>query len=68
MNIIVNGEVKTVPQGSTVQVIVEMVCGAPVPTGVAVALNSMVIPRRNWPDTQIETDDSIEILWASSGG
>ena len=68
MNVFVNGEVKTVHIDCTVLEIVETVCGSPVPTGVAVALNSMVVSRRQWSSTSIEKDDSIEILWASSGG
>ena len=68
MSILVNGEVKTILENSTVLTIVETICGIPVPTGVAVALNSMVVPRRKWAETQLEEDDSIEILWASSGG
>jgi len=68
MSILVNGEVKTILESSTVLTIVETICGSPVPTGVAVALNSMVVPRRKWAETLLEEDDSIEILWASSGG
>ena len=68
MNVFVNGEVRTVQNDCTVLEIVEIICGSPVPTGVAVALNSMVVPRRQWSETSIEEDDSIEILWASSGG
>ena len=68
MNVFVNGEVRTVQIDCTVLEIVEIICGSPVPTGVAVALNSMVVPRRQWGETSIEEDDSLEILWASSGG
>ena len=68
MNIFVNGEGRTVHIACTVLEVVEIICGSPVPTGVAVALNSMVVPRRKWGATSIEEDDSIEILWASSGG
>ena len=68
MNIFVNGEGRTVHIDCTVLEVVEIICGSPVPTGVAVALNSMVVPRRQWGATSIEEDDSIEILWASSGG
>lgn len=68
MNVFVNGEIRTVHTGCTVLEVIEIICGSPVPTGVAVALNSMVVPRRQWSATSIEDDDSIEILWASSGG
>lgn len=68
MNVYVNGEARTVHIGCTVLEVVELICGSPVPTGVAVALNSMVVPRRQWSGTSMEDDDSLEILWASSGG
>ena len=68
MNVFVNGQVQTVNVDSSVMDIVEKVCGSPVPTGVAVALNSRVVPRRQWASTTLEGDDSLEILWASSGG
>ena len=68
MKVFVNGKVQTVTTDSSVLNIVEIVCGSPVPTGVAVALNSMVVPRLQWGSTTLEADDSLEILWASSGG
>ena len=68
MNVFVNGKVQAVSIDSSVLDIVEKVCGSPVPNGVAVALNSMVVPRRQWSSTTVENSDSLEILWASSGG
>ena len=68
MNVFVNGKVQAVSVDSSVLDIVEKVCGSPVPNGVAVALNSMVVPRSQWSSTTVEDDDSLEILWASSGG
>ena len=68
MNVFVNGKVQAISIDSSELDIVEKVCGSPVPSGVAVALNSMVIPRRQWGSTTVEDDDSLEILWASSGG
>ena len=68
MNVFVNGKVQAISIDSSVLDIVEKVCGSPVPHGVAVALNSMVVPRSQWSSTTVENDDSLEILWASSGG
>ena len=56
MNVFVNGKVQVVDVDSSVLDIVEKVCGSPVPTGVAVALNSMVVPRRQWGSTTLEND------------
>ena len=36
--------------------------------GVAVALNGSVVPRSEWPSTQLEPGDNIEIVRARQGG
>jgi sulfur carrier protein len=68
MNIFVNGQSQTLTTKTTVLAIVQQLCGNPIPAGVAVALNSAVVPRSQWEHTILEEDDSVEILWASSGG
>ena len=36
--------------------------------GIAVALNGAVVPRANWPQTQLRAGDTIEIVRARQGG
>lgn len=36
--------------------------------GVAVAVNGKVVPRANWTQTEIQANDSIEIIAAIGGG
>ncbi len=36
--------------------------------GVAVALNGSVVPRSEWPSTQLKPGDNIEIVRARQGG
>ena len=36
--------------------------------GIAVALNGAVVPRAAWPQTQLKSGDSIEIVRARQGG
>ncbi len=36
--------------------------------GIAVALNSAVVPRRVWAETALNTGDEIEIITARQGG
>lgn len=36
--------------------------------GMAVALNRRVVPRRDWPTTQIAAGDELEIVTPLSGG
>ncbi|MGQ3673805.1 sulfur carrier protein ThiS [Xanthobacter sp. TB0136] len=36
--------------------------------GIAVALNSAVVPRRTWRETRLKNGDEIEIITARQGG
>ncbi|MCY4781403.1 sulfur carrier protein ThiS [Sphingobacterium sp. UT-1RO-CII-1] len=36
--------------------------------GIAVALNNLVIPRQQWPDTTVENQAHILIIQATQGG
>jgi sulfur carrier protein len=36
--------------------------------GIAVALNGAVVPRAAWPQTELKSGDSIEIVRARQGG
>jgi sulfur carrier protein len=36
--------------------------------GIAVALNGAVVPRADWPTTQLNSGDSVEIVRARQGG
>jgi sulfur carrier protein len=36
--------------------------------GIAVALNGQVVPRADWPATQLRPGDSVEIVRARQGG
>ncbi|MBX9776730.1 MAG: sulfur carrier protein ThiS [Xanthobacteraceae bacterium] len=36
--------------------------------GIAVALNGAVVPRAEWPTTQLHPGDSVEIVRARQGG
>ena len=68
MTIHLNGQTQDIPSNSTIHDVVVHCCGEPVPQGVAVALNQMVIPRQEWAATAVSDGDEIEVLWASSGG
>lgn len=68
MTILLNGQEQTFAPNSTVEDVVTFCCGAPIPQGVAVALNHMVIPRQQWTSVAVSDGDEVEVLWASSGG
>ena len=68
MKISINGELREIADGSTLYEVLCDLSSDPPPQGIAVALNSEVIPRKQWPSTILSVSDTLEILWASSGG
>ena len=63
---LVNGERRELPQHSTLDAVVRTLTERP--TGVAAALNGDVVPRHEWPATQIADGDEVEVLTAVQGG
>jgi sulfur carrier protein len=62
----VNGKTRLVEEKTTVQQLVELIgCGE---RGVAVAVNSAVVPKSLWVDTALAAGDRVEVLSAAQGG
>ena len=73
MNVTVNGERRELPTGATLASVVELLAGdnavpAAAPRGVAVALDSEVVPRGAWPTTRLSEGARVEVLAAIQGG
>jgi sulfur carrier protein len=66
MKVIVNGERQEHPDDVTLAEVVAALTIAP--SGVAVAVNGVVVPRSAWGDTTMADDDSVEVLTAVQGG
>lgn len=66
MNIRINGEERTTPDGTTLDALVATLTTAP--SGVAVAVNETVVPRGDWADTHLDDGDRVEVLTAVQGG
>ena len=62
----VNGEPTDLPPGITVAALLAG-RGAP-DSGVAVAIDGEVIPRKQWPSTVLAADAAVEIVMAVQGG
>ncbi|MEL7207048.1 MAG: sulfur carrier protein ThiS [Actinomycetota bacterium] len=62
----VNGEERSVDDGTTVAQLLEVLGAGP--RGIAVARNEDVVPRSRWSDAVIEPGDRVEILDAAQGG
>lgn len=71
MKIELNGEVRDVAEGVTVDEVIGMVAGGRIPPdrgGVAVALDGEVIPRSAWASTTPDPGAEIEVVAAIQGG
>ncbi|WP_017591121.1 sulfur carrier protein ThiS [Nocardiopsis potens] len=66
MDVIVNGERRTVAPGSTVGDVVRSLTGAR--SGVAAAVNDEVVPKGGWDDTPVAENDRVDVLTAVQGG
>lgn len=62
----VNDAPQTVAAGTTVAALVESLGYGP--RGVAVAVNTEVVPRSTWAGAEVRTGDRVEVLTAVQGG
>ncbi len=66
MELVVNGECRSLEDRATIEALVEtLACGR---RGVAVAVNSEIVPRSAWTATHLTAGDTVEILHAVQGG
>ncbi|MGW1894792.1 sulfur carrier protein ThiS [Streptomyces sp. NPDC002004] len=66
VSVSVNGAVRAVAPGTTLDTVVSTLTAAP--SGVAAALNETVVPRTQWPTTTLREGDRVEVLTAVQGG
>ncbi len=67
MDILINNQKHTVTENTTLQTIVNTQLGEK-QKGVAVAVNDNVIPKLNWENHIIKSNDHILIIKATQGG
>ena len=66
MNVVVNGEPRSMPAPVTVGSVVDGLGRGR--KGVAVAVNEEVVPRSRWDATALRDGDRLEVLTAAQGG
>lgn len=66
LNVSINGEVRQLATGTTLDALVAELTAAP--SGVAAALNEIVVPRSQWTGTPLGDGDRVEVLTAVQGG
>ncbi len=66
IEIVLNGQSRELEEPASVDSVIELLgCGR---RGVAVAVNSTVVPRSAWPATTLAEGDAVEVLHAVQGG
>jgi sulfur carrier protein len=66
VKVFANGEPREVSAGTTVADLVAALAGQR--TGIAVALNGEVVPRRTWPARALGEGDQVDVVTAVQGG
>ena len=66
MNVILNGEVRELPENSSLQQLLEHFS---LPSQrIAIELNKTVVRRKDWPDVRVSEDDRVEVIHFVGGG
>lgn len=68
MLVLVNGDARELPAGSTIAGVVGSLRRAPDGRGVAVALDGEVVPRGEWQQTELRDGARVEVVVAVQGG
>ena len=68
VQITVNGDRYELPSGATVASVVASLDNAPNGRGIAVAVEGEVVPRAQWPSTELRDGASLEVVVAVQGG
>lgn len=67
MTLTVNGELREVRADTVSALLIEVLGGLP-ETGLAVAVNDEVVPRRLWGERALKLADRVEVIRAVGGG
>ena len=68
MTVTINGTRRELPEGATVATMVASLGNAPDGRGVAVAVEGEVVPRGEWPRTELREGANVEVVVAVQGG
>ena len=68
MTIVVNGETRELPTGTTVRGLLDALDVPGGASGVAIAVDAEVVPRTEWETTELDEGARVEVLRAIQGG
>lgn len=66
VEVLINGELTTLEEGTTVSQLVERMVGSE--RGVAVSIDRDVVPRSSWENIELRGGALVEVLVAAAGG
>jgi sulfur carrier protein len=66
MNVVVNGEERSVNDGASVRDVVRLLVASE--RGVAVSVDRAIVPRSQWDLTTLRHGSQVEVLVAAAGG
>ena len=67
MEVLVNNKLYAVQPETTVTALLQFIQLTSL-NGIAVAINQRVVPKPDWPGTQLHPDDRVTIIQATQGG
>jgi sulfur carrier protein len=68
VSVTINGEERELPAPATVANLIASLQNAPDGRGVAVAVEGEVVPRAQWPSTELRDGAKVEVVVAVQGG
>lgn len=68
MKIKLNGEIQDIDGMKSLEDFIKSYLNGKEAKGIAVALNSTIVPKQKWSDTVLNENDAIEIVHAVQGG
>jgi sulfur carrier protein len=68
MTVVVNGERRELPAGTTVRGLLDALAVPGGASGVAIAVDAQVVPRGEWETTELDEGARVEVLRAIQGG
>jgi sulfur carrier protein len=68
VSVTINGEERELPAPATVAKLIASLQNAPEGRGVAVAVEGEVVPRAQWPSTELRDGAKVEVVVAVQGG
>ncbi len=68
LSVTINGDPRELSAGATVASVIASFPGAPEGRGVAVAVEGEVVPRAQWPKTELHEGANVEVVVAVQGG